>query len=49
MSFELFICSRYLRTKHKQAFISLITILSIVGITIGVMALVIVIAVMTGA
>ena len=49
MSFEFFICSRYLRTKHKQAFISLITILSIVGITIGVMALVIVIAVMTGA
>ena len=49
MSFEFFICSRYLRTKHKQAFISLITILSIAGITIGVMALVIVIAVMTGA
>jgi lipoprotein-releasing system permease protein len=49
MSFEFFICSRYLRTKHKQAFISLITILSMLGITIGVMALVIVIAVMTGA
>lgn len=49
MPFEFFICSRYLRTKHKQAFISLITILSIVGIAIGVMALVIVIAVMTGA
>jgi len=49
MSFEFFICSRYLRTKHKQAFISLITVLSIAGITIGVMALVIVIAVMTGA
>ncbi|MCD6186302.1 MAG: lipoprotein-releasing ABC transporter permease subunit [Deltaproteobacteria bacterium] len=49
MSFEFFICRRYLRTKHKQAFISLITILSIAGITIGVMALVIVIAVMTGA
>ena len=49
MSFEFFICRRYLRTRHKQAFISLITIFSIAGITIGVMALVIVIAVMTGA
>jgi len=48
MPFELFIGLRYLRAKQKQAFISLITLLSIAGVTLGVMALIIVIAVMAG-
>jgi len=48
MSFEFYIGSRYLRAKQKQAFISLITILSIAGVTVGVMALIVVIAVMSG-
>lgn len=48
MSFEYFIARRYLRAKQKQAFISLITILSISGVTVGVMALIVVIAVMSG-
>lgn len=48
MGYELFIGSRYLRAKQKQAFISLITVLSIAGVTVGVMALIVVIAVMTG-
>lgn len=48
MSFEFFIGSRYLRAKQKQAFISLITILSMAGVTVGVMALIVVIAVMSG-
>lgn len=48
MSFELFIGGRYLRAKQKQAFISLITLLSIAGVTVGVMALIVVIAVMAG-
>jgi lipoprotein-releasing system permease protein len=48
MSFEYFIGFRYLRAKQKQAFVSLITILSIVGVTVGVMALIVVIAVMNG-
>jgi lipoprotein-releasing system permease protein len=48
MSFELFIGGRYLRAKRKQAFISLITMLSIAGVTVGVMALIVVIAVMAG-
>ena len=48
MSFEFFIGSRYLRARQKQAFISLITILSIAGVTVGVMALIVVIAVMAG-
>jgi lipoprotein-releasing system permease protein len=48
MSFEYFIGRRYLRAKRKQAFISLITILSTTGIAVGVMALIVVIAVMSG-
>ncbi len=48
MSFESYIGRRYLRAKQKQAFVSLITILSIAGVTVGVMALIVVIAVMTG-
>lgn len=48
MSFEYFIGGRYLRAKHKETFISLITILSVAGVTVGVMALIIVIAVMAG-
>jgi lipoprotein-releasing system permease protein len=49
MSFEYFVGGRYLRSKHKQAFISFITFLSMAGVTVGVMALIIVIAVMAGA
>jgi len=48
MSFEFFIGGRYLRDRQKDVFISLITFLSIAGVTVGVMALIIVIAVMTG-
>ncbi|MBA3037897.1 MAG: lipoprotein-releasing ABC transporter permease subunit [Desulfobacterium sp.] len=48
MSFELFIGGRYLRARQKQSFISLITILSVVGVMVGVMALIVVIAVMAG-
>ena len=49
MKFEYFIGSRYLKSRQKTGFISFITVLSIAGVTVGVMALVIVIAVMTGA
>lgn len=48
MSFEYFIGLRYLKAKQKQAFISLITILSVAGVTLGTMALIVVIAVMSG-
>lgn len=48
MSFEFFIGSRYLKIRQKQSFISLITILSIAGVAVGVMALIVVIAVMSG-
>jgi len=49
MLFELFVADRYLRTKNTQAFISLITFLSTAGVVVGVMALITVIAVMSGA
>src|SRR5215470_619473 len=48
MRYELFIGLRYLRAKRREAFISLITIISTLGIAIGVMTLNITLAVMTG-
>ncbi len=48
MSFEFFVGFRYLRAKRKQAFISVITFISIAGVTLGVMAMMVVLAVMTG-
>ena len=48
MTFPWFVGSRYLRSRQKQAFISLITLLATAGIAVGVMALIVVIAVMTG-
>ncbi len=48
MAFEWFIGTRYLRAKRKQTFISIITVISVGGVTVGVMALIVVIAVMTG-
>jgi lipoprotein-releasing system permease protein len=48
MSFEFFVGLRYLRAKRKQAFISLITFISIAGVMLGVMAMMVVLAVMTG-
>jgi lipoprotein-releasing system permease protein len=48
MTFELFVARRYLTARRKQAFISVITSISILGIMIGVAALVIAIALITG-
>ena len=48
MSYELFIGLRYLKAKRKQTFISLITFISIGGVMVGVTALIVVLAVMTG-
>ena len=48
MRYELFIGLRYLRAKRREAFISLITIISTLGIAIGVMTLDITLSVMTG-
>jgi len=48
MSYELFIGLRYLKAKRKQTFISIITLISILGVMVGVTALIIVLSVMTG-
>ena len=48
LPFELFIAVRYLLARRKQAFISLISLISAVGVAVGVMALLIVLALMTG-
>jgi lipoprotein-releasing system permease protein len=48
MPYEFFIGLRYLKAKRKQFFISIITTISIAGVFLGVMALIIVLAVMNG-
>src|SRR5438876_12361870 len=46
--FELHIALRYLHAKRKQAFISVISMISTIGVIVGVMAVVIALALMTG-
>jgi len=48
MPFELQVALRYLLAKRRQVFISVISLVSILGVTVGVMALVIALALMTG-
>jgi lipoprotein-releasing system permease protein len=48
MKFELLVAIRYLKAKRKQAVISLITIISIVGVAAGVAALIIALAINAG-
>jgi len=48
MPYELLIGLRYLRAKRKQTVISIISIISIGGVALGVTALIIVLAVMSG-
>jgi|SRR5687767_585800 len=48
MPFELFIAFRYLLARRKQAFISVISFISTLGVAVGVMALIIALALMTG-
>ena len=48
LPFELFVAVRYLLARRKQAFISLISLISVLGVAVGVMALLIALALMTG-
>ena len=48
LPFELFIAVRYLLAKRKQAFISMISLISTLGVMVGVTALLIALALMTG-
>src|SRR3970282_538984 len=46
--FEVRIALRYLTARRKQAFISLISFISVLGVAVGVMALLIALGLMTG-
>src|SRR5215211_6573963 len=48
MSFSWFVARRYLTARRRQAFISLISGVSILGVAVGVMALIVALALMTG-
>ncbi|RJQ70969.1 MAG: ABC transporter permease [Desulfobacteraceae bacterium] len=48
MSFETFIARRFLKIRHQRKLVPLITILAVLGVAVGVMVLIVVIAVMTG-
>src|SRR5918992_3973101 len=48
LPFELQIALRYLLARRRQAFISIISLISTLGVTVGVMALIIALALMTG-
>ena len=48
MRYEWFIGLRHLKAKRKQTFISIITLISIIGFALGVWALIVVLAVMSG-
>src|SRR5262245_53947381 len=48
MELELFIALRYLLARRKQAFISIISFISTLGVAVGVAALIIALALMTG-
>ena len=48
MSWELFVGLRYLRSRRNEAFVSVITVISTLGVLLGVMVLVMTLAIMTG-
>lgn len=48
MNWRLFVASRYFGVRRKEKFLSIISIISILGISVGVAALIVVLAVMSG-
>lgn len=48
MRFELFVAARYLRAKRRQAVIGMITVISVIGVAVGVASLIIAMAITTG-
>jgi lipoprotein-releasing system permease protein len=48
MSFETFVAKKYFRAKKRTGFISIITFVSVAGVTIGVTAVILVLSVMNG-
>lgn len=48
MNFELFVAARYLRAKRRQAVVSVITVISVIGVAAGVASLIIALAINNG-
>lgn len=48
MRFEAYVAARYLRGKRKNRFVNLIAIISVAGVGVGVIALIVIMAVMAG-
>jgi lipoprotein-releasing system permease protein len=48
VSFEFFVANRYLRARRKEAVISIITAISVIGVAAGVMALIVSLAINNG-
>lgn len=48
MNWQIFVSLRYLTTKRREKFISIVSLISILGVAVGVAALIVVIAVMSG-
>src|ERR1700731_2235939 len=48
MRFELFVATRYLRAKRRQAFIGVITAISVLGVAAGVASLIVALAINNG-
>ena len=48
MPWTLFVSIRYLLAKRKEKFISIISLISVLGVAVGVCALIVVLSVMTG-
>lgn len=48
MRFELSIALRYLKARRKQAFLSVVSLIAVLGFILGVMALIVALALMTG-
>ena len=48
MGFELFVAKRYLLARRKQAMVSVVSAIAVLGVAVGTMALVIALALMTG-
>jgi len=46
--FEIFVARRYLRAKRKEAVVSVVTAISVIGVAAGVMALIIALAINNG-
>ena len=46
--YEFFVSMRYLKSRRRQGFISLITLISVGGVAVGVMVLIVVLSVMSG-